>query len=130
MLDITLLHEAKSKFAYLYDKDTIHIKLAATKNKVNSIEVIYGDPFYWGHSIDESNKWEWKKESNSKTLMVKEYETDIYDHFFIALKPEFKRMKYAFIINNQYLFGCRETIDLIKRPRITSWPFLFHLVHN
>ena len=120
MLDITLLHEAKSKFAYLYDKDTIHIKLAATKNKVNSIEVIYGDPFYWGHSIDESNKWEWKKESNSKTLMVKEYETDIYDHFFIALKPEFKRMKYAFIINNQYLFGCRETIDLIKRPELKT----------
>lgn len=117
MDDFRLLHEAKSKFAYIVDKDTVHIKLMAEKNKVRSVALFYGDPFHWGPNKDNPDSWEWKLESNETTLMVKEYETDFYDHFFIAVKPSFKRVKYAFIVNDRYIFGCREMIDLHENPK-------------
>ncbi len=116
MIDYTVYHEAKSKYAYMYDKDTVHIRLFSTKNKIKKIEVIYGDPFLWvpvGNSLDE---WTQVKET-SESLMKLEYKTVQYDHFFIALKPKYKRMKYAFIINDQYIYGCREIIDIKKHPK-------------
>ena len=116
MLDFTVYHEAKSKYAYMYDKDTVHIRLFATKNKTNKIEVIYGDPFLWvpvGNNLDE---WAQVKETTDCSMKL-EYQTELYDHFFIALKPTYKRMKYAFIINDQYIYGCRETDDIIKHPK-------------
>ena len=115
MLDFIVYHEAKSKYAYMFDKDTVHIRLFAAKNKVQKIKVIYGDPFLWvpvGNSLDE-----WTQiVDTTNSLMTLEYQTEMYDHFFIALKPQYKRMKYAFIVNDQFLFGCRETIDIIKYP--------------
>lgn len=115
MLDFTIYHEAKSKYAYMYDKDTVHIRLFAAKNKVKKIDVIFGDPFLWvpvGNSLDE---WTQVKDTTDSVMKL-EYQTELYDHFFIALKPEYKRMKYAFIINDQYIYGCRETIDILKYP--------------
>ena len=91
MIDYTLYHEAKSKFAYVYDKDTLHLRLLASKGKVQKIEVIYGDPFFWGPVESNPEKWEWKIATSENTLMTKEYETSLFDHFFVAIKPEFKR---------------------------------------
>ncbi len=116
MLDFTIYHEAKSKYAYMYDEDTVHLRLFATKNKVKKIKVIYSDPFLWLPKDNNLDEWtQIVNEDNS--LMKKEYQTALYDHFFIAISPPYKRMKYAFIINDQYLFGCREIIDIIKYPK-------------
>ena len=115
MLDYTIYHEAKSKYAYMYDKDTIHIRLFSTKDKIKKIEVIHGDPFLWVPVGKDMDEWAQVKESKDSVMKL-EYQTEMYDHFFIALKPQYKRMKYAFIINDQYLYGCREIIDIIKHP--------------
>ncbi len=116
MLDFTVYHEAKSKYAYMYDEDTVHLRLFATKNKIKKIKVIYSDPFLW--LPKDNNLDEWTQVVNEdNSLMKKEYQTAMYDHFFIAITPPYKRMKYAFIINDQYLFGCREIIDIIKYPK-------------
>ena len=116
MIDFTMYHEAKSKYAYMFDKDTIHLRLFSTKGEVKKVEVIYGDPFLWvpvGNSLDE---WTQVIETTDSEMIL-EYETELYDHFFIALKPKYKRMKYAFIINDQYIYGCREIIDIKKHPK-------------
>lgn len=116
MIDYMIYHEAKSKFAYQYDKDTLHLRLMATKNKVDTVEVIYGDPFFWGPAESDPDKWEWKIATSDNTVMIKEYETDIFDHFFVAIKPEFKRAKYTFLINNRYLYGANGIVDLELDP--------------
>jgi len=114
--DFTIYHEAKSKYAYMYDKDTVHLRLTTTKESDHKIEVIYGDPFFWGESDINPDVWEWKIQSSETSIMTKEYESENYFHYFIALKPEYLRMKYSFIIDDQYLFGCREIIDIVKFP--------------
>jgi glycosidase len=116
-LDFTIYHEAKSKYAYIYDKETIHLRVIATKNKIDSIKVIYGDPFHWGPK-EHSDEWEWKVDEKDNITLRKEYETTQFDHFFIAIKPKTLRVKYAFVVNEQYLFGTREIIDLIKSPEL------------
>ena len=116
MRDFTIYHEAKSKYAYMYDKDTVHLRLTTTKESDHKIEVIYGDPFFWGESDINPDVWEWKIQSSETSIMTKEYESENYFHYFIALKPEYLRMKYSFIIDDQYLFGCREIIDIVKFP--------------
>ena len=99
----------------MFDKDTVHIRLFAKKDEVKKIEVIYGDPFLWMPVDDSLDEWTQVKDTTDSVMKL-EYQTDMYDHFFIALKPQYKRVKYAFIINDQYLFGCRETTDIIKNP--------------
>lgn len=115
-MNFIVYHEAKSKYAYLYDQDTVHLRLIAQKDKVTKVEVLYGDPFFWGESESNPDVWEWKIETSDSTVMNKEYQTQQFDHFFIAVKPEFKRMKYAFIINNRYLYGANDIIDLEIYP--------------
>jgi len=116
MIDFTIYHEAKSKFAYMYDKDTVHLRLTTSKESNHKIEVIYGDPFFWGESEINPDVWEWKIQSSETSIMKKEYESENYFHYFIALNPKYLRMKYSFIIDDQYLFGCREIIDIVKFP--------------
>ena len=110
MINYTIYHEAKSKFAYMYDKDTVHLRLITSKNKTSKIEVLFGDPFHF--RLEEIEK--------EKHYMVKEYVTETYDHYFIAIKPKYKRMKYSFIIYNQFLYGSHEIIDIKINPDVTK----------
>lgn len=116
MINFTIYHEAKSKYAYIFDKDTIHLRLFTSKNKIDSIQVLYGDPFNYSHNEKNDNKWKWVNEGNEFTLKKREYELENFDYYFISLKPKYKRIKYAFIINGQYLFGSREIVDLKINP--------------
>lgn len=117
-LDYTIYHEAKSKYAYIYDKDTVHLRVIASKDRIKSLKVIYGDPFHWGPKDDNSGDWEWKIENLDNCILKKEYVTSSFDHFFIAIKPETKRVKYAFLIDDRYLFGTREIVDLDEHPEL------------
>jgi len=116
MTNFGLYHEPKSKMAYMYDKDTVHLRLQTTIGVIDSIEVIYGDPFFWGKKEDDETKWEWKSQTSELVKMNKECTTDMFDHFFCEIKPEFKRAKYAFIINGSYLYGSKGLFDIIKYP--------------
>lgn len=115
MIDYTIYHEGKSKYAYIYDKDTVHLRLFTTKNKASKIEVIYGDPFNWGPTEDQSH-WEWKTENNHTSVLQKEYTTEQFDYYFIEVQPLYKRMRYAFLIDETYLYGSREIVNIIENP--------------
>lgn len=126
----TIYHEGKSKFAYLYDKDTVHLRLFASKNIFHKIEVIFGDPFNWGPHETE-DLWEWKTENNEFSIMTKEYTTNQFDHYFVEIQPKYKRMRYAFLIDDTYLYGSREIINIKEFPELLkdhfnyfNFPFL------
>jgi glycosidase len=116
MIDYTVYHETKSKYSYIFDENTIHLRVMATKNKISSIRVLYGDPFHWGPSDSEENKWEWKLDSTITDYLSLEYQTENYDFFFIEATPKFKRMRYAFLIDEKYLFGARDIVDITEHP--------------
>ncbi|MCG5105206.1 glycoside hydrolase family 13 protein [Oceanobacillus alkalisoli] len=86
MLKEAIYHRPKDNFAYAYDKDTLHILLQTKKNDMESVTLLFGDPYDW-----KDGKWQ------TETLeMIKSGSTALHDYWFIAVKPEFRRMRYAF----------------------------------
>lgn len=86
MLKEAIYHRPKNNFAYAYDQDTLHITLQTKTDDVHSVVLIYGDPYDW-----ENDKWQMKTAE-----MVKSGTTAMHDYWFIAVTPEFRRMRYGF----------------------------------
>ena len=106
-----LLHQSKSNYAYQYDKDTLHLWLRTAKDDFNEVVLLYGDPFKYEPIDSEMNHWVWVNEGIN-TVMEKRLSDDEYDYYFASIKPRHKRVKYAFLLDNTYLYGAREIYDL------------------
>jgi len=109
----SVLHLAKSHMAYAFDDSTIHLRLQTKKGLLNSVKVIAGDPFQYEHK----ETFEWVSFANEVEMEL-EATSSMFDHYFLALKPPFKRMKYAFVLDERYLFGTREIINLKENPSL------------
>lgn len=107
-----LLHKSKSEMAYAYDSDTLHIWLRTASNDFKSVKLVYGDPFRYEPIDDNHTTWVWKHENASDLEMTKRFSDHEYDYYFLSIKPEHKRIKYAFILDDEYLYGVREIYDL------------------
>ncbi|MCT2536991.1 alpha-glycosidase [Aquibacillus koreensis] len=86
MIKEAIFHRPKNNYAYAYDKDTLHIQLQTKKGDMDSVELVFGDPYDW---VNE--KWQMKSKE-----MLKSGSTDSHDFWFIEVKPEFHRMRYGF----------------------------------
>lgn len=96
-------HEAKSAFSYAYDHETLHLIIRTAKNDWDNVQIIYGDAFDWvGHHKHDIH---WRHDTS---MMTKRYQTQLFDYYFIAIKPKDLRLKYAFLLQNKntyYFFG-------------------------
>jgi glycosidase len=111
-----LWHQAKSEYAYAYDQETLHIVLRTAKNDIKTVQIIHGDPFNWVGDQQGLPHWE-----NHIEIMDKRYQSDLFDYYFIAIKPPYLRTKYAFLLNDgnhKYLFGARQARLLSKENEL------------
>lgn len=107
-----IYHEAKSKYSYAYDNENLHIRIRTAKDDVDKVDLIYQDPFYFDFVRNAEGKIEEKFVTKP---MKKEYSTEIHDYWFCEIKPNWKRVKYCFIIKNEdtkIIFGSREVVYL------------------
>ena len=95
-----VFHEAKSKYAYAFDLDTLHIRIRTAINDIDSVTLIGGDPFRWIRSETDPSHWEWDFRSGVNLPMRLEYQTEYYDYWFFEVKPQWKRMRYGFILRS------------------------------
>lgn len=117
-------HEAKSKYAYAYDESKIHIRIRCAKGDVDSVNIIYGDPFNWGQNDLGVHTWIQENKPNEK--LHKEYTTELHDYFFIELTPRHKRIKYAFILkkgDEKLFFGPRYITEYNPDKQIDLFNF-------
>ena len=91
MLKEAIYHRPKNNFAYAYDEETLHIRLQTKKMDVDSVILIYGDPYEW-----QDEKWMTKSLKMEKTGS-----TEIYDYWFAAVSPAFRRLRYGFYCENK-----------------------------
>lgn len=106
-----ITHIAKSNYAYAVNENTLHIRIKTIKNTAQSIYLLFGDPFIWDVNA-ETGKYEWIHSSTESLYLLKEYSTNSFDYWFIEIKSETKRIKYSFVINDQFLFGSRDFLDI------------------
>ncbi len=111
-----LLHKSKSEMAYAYDSNTLHIWLRTAHLDFQSVKLVYGDPFRYEPIDDNHTTWVWKHENANDLEMIKRFSDHEYDYYFLAIQPEHKRIKYAFILDDAYLYGVREIYDLKNDP--------------
>ncbi|MEQ6375444.1 alpha-glycosidase [Bacillaceae bacterium S4-13-56] len=119
MLKEGIYHRPKNNFAYSYDKKTIHIRLQTKKNDVQKVDLITGDQYEW-----ENDKWVYHTQP-----MVKSGSDDLFDYWFAAYEPPFRRLRYGFVIADQTettVYTERGFFDqLIEDPAYYfSFPFL------
>ena len=135
-----IYHEAKSKYAYAFDANTLHIRLRTAKNDVTDVTMIWGDPFNWRRITEEERVSQaaqaadgdftqthtWAHAPEAPMPMKKDYSDQYFDYWFIEVKPEYKRTRYAFVIEDKgakhastkLFFGAHGAIDMAKHPEI------------
>lgn len=107
-----ITHEAKSKYAYAYDENTLHLRLRTIKGDVKKASVVYGDPFYWTENG-------WKSEDESPKAMHIEFTDAHYDYWLVEVTPTFKRMRYGFVLEDDHeklLYGGHGFFDMSVHP--------------
>ncbi|WAA08683.1 alpha-glycosidase [Fervidibacillus albus] len=90
-----IFHRPKNEFVYAYDEKTLHIRIRTKKDEMETVHLIYGDPYDW-------KKGNWV---SSKLPMVKSGQDTLFDYWFTSVQPEFRRMRYGF-----ELFDGKESI--------------------
>ncbi|WP_420329525.1 alpha-glycosidase [Paenibacillus graminis] len=78
-----LHHVPHSNWAYLYDKDTFHLRVRTGKENVGQVFALTGDKYDWEHYHEEHR-------------MRKIASDQFFDYWETAVKPENKRFSYAF----------------------------------
>lgn len=91
MLKEAIYHRPKNSFAYSYDKETLHIRFRAKKGDITKGYLIYGDPYEW-----TSEGWK-----NAKKSMILEGSDELFDYWFVEVKPQYKRLRYGFEIHSK-----------------------------
>ncbi|MFW7432561.1 glycoside hydrolase family 13 protein [Vagococcus carniphilus] len=81
-----LLHRPDSEYAYLFEKEVMHVRLRTKKDDVKEVKVIKGDPYL----IHEDK---WYEESEAMVIVAS---TEDYDYWQLAVTAEFRRIQYAF----------------------------------
>lgn len=90
MIKEAIYHRPKNEFAYAYDNKTLHITIRTKRNDIESINLIFGDPYNW-----KDGKWQ-----TSSLPMEKRGNDALFDYWFIKVQPEFRRMRYGFELSS------------------------------
>jgi len=111
-----LYHVSKSSYAYAYDDKTLHIKLKCKKGDVKKATLIYGDPYDFKSNTISGNLTSSLSDWNKEEIQMKhEGSNHLYDYFIIAIEPKWRRIKYAFLLEDEQetiLFGEKHIIDI------------------
>lgn len=99
-----VVHRALSPFVYAYDQETVHVRLMTAKDDIEKVELIYGDPYEWEAEKEEDRDWNFDPEKEKswkveRTPMQHNGSDATYDYWFVAIRPERKRVRYGFEVH-------------------------------
>lgn len=90
MFKEAVYHRPKDNYAYAYDRETLHIRLRTKKNDMEKVSLVYGDPYDW------EDGWEF-----SEKRMDANGSDDLFDYWFVEIKPPFRRLRYGFKLESE-----------------------------
>ncbi|KFZ43791.1 alpha-glycosidase [Anoxybacillus flavithermus] len=90
MLKEAIYHRPKDAFAYAYDERTLHIRLRTKKDDVDAVYLLFGDPYVW-----KDDEWQFDKQPMQKSGC-----DGLFDYWFIALQPPYRRLRYGFELHD------------------------------
>ena len=120
MIKEAIYHRPKNNFAYAYNEEEIHLLLQTKKNNIDSVSLLFGDPYEW-----KNEKWITQIKPMNKVAS-----TNLYDYWRISVNPKFKRLRYGF-----HCVSGKESIYYTERgffknpPSDTGYYFCFPYLH-
>lgn len=101
-----LVHRPDSEYAYLFEKNIMHIRLRTKREDVKEVKIIKGDPYL-------INEDKWYQTSEEMKIVAS---TEDYDYWQIAVTAEFRRIQYGFhvigIDSEEVFYGDRGIFDM------------------
>ena len=104
---LSVTHETKSNYSYIYNKNTLHLRLRTAKSDINVVSILAIDPFNW---LNEPNdEFTLNLATIQKVQMKKDYSTEHFDYWFGEVHGgESLRISYAFVLKKaekEVIFG-------------------------
>ena len=90
MLKEAIYHRPNDNYAYPYTEDTLHLRLRTKRNDVKHVQLIFGDPYEFA-----DHNWMYQKSD-----MMLSGSDERFDYWFIAVKPNYKRLRYGFALSD------------------------------
>ncbi|MGL4481225.1 MAG: glycoside hydrolase family 13 protein [Lactococcus garvieae] len=92
-----IYHRPESEFAYLYTEETIHIRLRVAHDDIQSVALIYGDPYMFVKRDEEPEMvWDYQEVEMKHGLSTAES-----DFYVTEVSVPHKRMDYLFVITSR-----------------------------
>lgn len=100
-----IYHRPESEYAYLYQKNQLHLRIRTAKADIKKIDLIHGDPYVM-------NKADWKNNSVAMKLTLS---TELFDYWETSITEPFNRCGYIFHIigadGTEVLYGDQGIFD-------------------
>ena len=133
-LSQSIYHETKSKWCYLVDKDTIHLKIRIGKDLADRIEVVSFDPYNWaplpnGNYVFRTDEFRYEE-------MEKTFQDEYFDYYFVEIsKVTEQRLRYGFLLyidEGIFYYGPRglADYDTFKNIKYTGTGEGFSMFYN
>lgn len=116
-----IYHRPKDNYAYGVDGQKLHLRIRTAKQEVQKVTLRIGDPYDWekggtGGNLNGENAHNWVGGQNIE--MSLEATTAFYDYWFVETKPEYKRARYAFVLESKeetILFGEKKAVHITSK---------------
>ncbi|WP_430535990.1 glycoside hydrolase family 13 protein [Listeria rocourtiae] len=120
-----IYHQPFSSYAYGYDSQTLHIKIRSKRDDIQEVVLIAADPY-----LQTDSGW-----ASEETALRKVASTEEHDYWFVAVKPEQRRLQYGFVltdtIGEDVFYGGRGFYENTPANRaIMDYYFKFPFLHD
>ncbi|WP_125570959.1 glycoside hydrolase family 13 protein [Lacticaseibacillus songhuajiangensis] len=124
-------HRPESEDAYLVDADHLQIRFHAAKDDLQSVELIYGDPYWTIPNASGETTFAY-----SHVPMVKISTGETHDHWEVTIGGPYRREQYLFAVmdqdGNREVFGDRGLRADTEENRLTMTNYFripyFHVI--
>lgn len=126
----SIVHSAKSRYSYMYDNTTLHVRIKTGINEVEKITVRAVDPFNWV-KCEEKGIYVFDEKSIMEIPMTYEGQTEYHDVWFAEIKGiDTLRIRYSFVMKDreeqkEYLYGVNSVEDIVENPESLADSFNF-----
>jgi cyclomaltodextrinase / maltogenic alpha-amylase / neopullulanase len=117
-----IYHRPKDNYAYACTNNILNITIRTKKNDLKKVTLIHGDPYEW-----EDNQWQ------TTTIPLKKSGSDqLFDYWFTAIAPPFRRLRYGFILDDGTETLCFTEKGFYSEPPLddTAYYFCFPYMNN
>jgi len=114
----SFFHSPRSKWAYAYDKETIHLRIRTKRDDVEGIVAVTGDKYDWDAHYQE--------------YVMEKIASDLYyDYWEVPIRPKHKRFSYGFRLHagTETLWMVESTISH-EQPAPPGGYYEFPYIHE